>query len=100
MSALIGVGRKEAERAARRPTGLERAVTWDGRGASGDGEERGAAHLPARGIPVAGQGPAGRREAYRELISGWLLFRAAVIGGTIIRFCFIIGIIRFLGWDR
>jgi hypothetical protein len=76
-SALIRAGRKEAERArgqhtARRPTSLERAVTWGGRGASEDGEERGAAHLPARGVPAAGQGPAGRREAYRALFKAHL----------------------------
>jgi hypothetical protein len=48
VSALIGVGRKEAERAARRPTGLERAVTWGCRGASGDGEERGGSFARTR----------------------------------------------------
>jgi hypothetical protein len=47
-------------------------VTWDGRGASEDGKERGAAHLPARGIPAAGQGPAGRCEAYRALFKAHL----------------------------
>ncbi len=47
-------------------------MTWDGRGASEDGKERGAAHLPARGIPAAGQGPAGRREAYRALFKAHL----------------------------
>jgi putative transposase len=47
-------------------------VTWDGRGASEDGEERGAAHLPARGVPAAGQGSAGRREAYRALFKAHL----------------------------
>ncbi len=76
-SALIHAGRKEAERArgqraAQRPPGLERAVTWDGRGASEDGKEWGAAHLPARGIPAAGQGPAGRCEAYRALFKAHL----------------------------
>jgi hypothetical protein len=47
-------------------------VTWDGRGASEDSEERGAAHLPARGVPATGQGPAGRREAYRALFKAHL----------------------------